>query len=122
MARHFLIPRRIVFFSEVSFRSKSSPLSLPFSTPSQRSLRSSDRLDLFVLHVRTTMAQFSSLARTGPPPSNGLPHQSTPPVSLLHPTIASNPAFSPAAFRVQWGFINGQIQYRTILSRVHLIK
>src|SRR6218665_1591616 len=80
MARHFLIPRRIVFFSEVSFRSKSSPLSLPLSAPSQRSLLSSDRLDLFVLHVRTTMAQFSSLARTGPlhrmdfPTS--LPHQS----------------------------------------------
>ena len=45
----------------------------PLSVTSLRPLRSSDRLDLFVPRVRTTMAQSRSFACIGPSLWNGLP-------------------------------------------------
>src|SRR5678815_5472438 len=45
----------------------------PLSTTSKRPLRSSDRLDLFVPRVRTTMAQSRSFVCIGPSLWNRLP-------------------------------------------------
>src|SRR6218665_2004614 len=46
----------------------------PMSSTSACPLRSTDRLDIFVPHVRTALAQCRAFAVTGPSSWNGLPH------------------------------------------------
>src|SRR6218665_3012342 len=67
------------------------------SATSLRPLRSSDRLDLFIPHIRTFMAQLRSFESIRPSLWNRLPPlRSAPPSSLVifHLYLTPNPAFS----------------------------
>jgi len=60
-------------------------------------LRFSDRLDIFVSHIRPSMAQWRSFASIGPSLWNRLPLQFAPPSSLVtypHLSLTSKPVFS----------------------------
>jgi hypothetical protein len=68
-----------------------------------RPIRSSDRLDLFVPHVRTAMAQSRSFACNGPSLWNGLPPSIRSAILLVvsrHLSLVSKLAFSLGVARI----------------------